>query len=272
MQKRQKRQENRLKLRKPGDETPLPPKQQARKGRLKQHSPTTVPSARKAEQAFEEGGENEISTMVSGQVISADNLEPMPGVSLVVKGTSTGTVSDSYGRFSLPANSGQLRVVASQVGSESQEFILEENRDNELVMQPEQLYLQEVVVIGYDKKENSPPTGAISTFDFEAEGKGQSYDRAHPKGGFKAFSAYVENEQRWPSSDSLQRKQIVVLSFRVDPEGQLHNIKVLRSPGEAFSSEALRLLNEGPAWVPAAYEDRIVEDRVRLRLVFKPRN
>jgi TonB family protein len=61
----------------------------------------------------------------------------------------------------------------------------------------------------------------------------------------------------------------VVLSFTVTLNGNLANIKVVRSPGKSFSDEAIRLLQSGPGWKPASENGAIIEDEVRVRIVFK---
>jgi hypothetical protein len=47
------------------------------------------------------------------------------------------------------------------------------------------------------------------------------------------------------------------------------NIEVKKSPGESFSSEAIRLLREGPEWVPAENNGKYIADEKRIRIVFK---
>ena len=59
------------------------------------------------------------------------------------------------------------------------------------------------------------------------------------------------------------------LSFSVHTDGSIDSIKIIRSPGKIFSDEAIRLLRSGPSWQPAEENGQIIEDQVRLRIVFK---
>ncbi|MEZ5073109.1 MAG: carboxypeptidase-like regulatory domain-containing protein [Bacteroidales bacterium] len=199
------------------------------------------------------------------------DLQPLPGANVVVTGTTTGTVTDVDGRFTLPAEgTTKKRVVASFVGMETREFEVEESRPNELVLEPNETNLDEIVVVGYGTQSRTDPTGAVQTLDLAEDGSGRLYTRAQPEGGFRAFSDYVEENLVPPVADSLAVRGVVVLKFTVRPDGTINGLEVLRSPGPAHSQEAIRLLEEGPAWTPASYDDSgSVEDQVRLRIVFK---
>ena len=62
--------------------------------------------------------------IISGVVISAEDLQPLPGVNIVVQGTSIGTFTDTQGNFTMELENpeGQT-IVASYIGMESEEVI-----------------------------------------------------------------------------------------------------------------------------------------------------
>ena len=64
---------------------------------------------------------------VSGTVISAEDAMPVIGASVVVKGTTTGTVTDYDGKFSLNVPSSAKTLVISYIGMESQEVAIVPN-------------------------------------------------------------------------------------------------------------------------------------------------
>lgn len=64
---------------------------------------------------------NAQTTKVTGTVISAEDNEPIIGASIVVKGTTIGTVTDFNGAFSLDVPSSAKTLVVSFVGMKSQE-------------------------------------------------------------------------------------------------------------------------------------------------------
>jgi TonB family protein len=62
---------------------------------------------------------------------------------------------------------------------------------------------------------------------------------------------------------------VVVLNFRVDTEGKIDSIRIIRSPNKNFSDEAIRLIKEGPGWKPAEENGKTINDEVRIRIVFR---
>ncbi len=103
---------------------------------------------------------------VSG-VISDDSGEGLPGVSIVVKGTSQGTVTDLDGRFSLEVPSSESILVISSVGFKTQEIVVGNQSTLNIQMITDVQSLGEVVVIGYGTAKKEDLTGAIATVDIE---------------------------------------------------------------------------------------------------------
>ncbi len=103
---------------------------------------------------------------VTGRVTDEADGTTLPGVSIVVKGTSRGTVSDSNGSFSLPVNGNDV-LVFSFIGFEQQEVVVGERTNVDIVLRPSVSELEEVVVIGYGERERKDLTGSISTVKSE---------------------------------------------------------------------------------------------------------
>lgn len=100
---------------------------------------------------------------VTGVVKSQGDTESLPGVSVLVKGTQRGTVTDLDGAFSIQAADGDVLVI-SFVGYETQEVPIPSGSSNlEVMLNPSVSDLNEVVVIGYGSQRKSDLTGAVST-------------------------------------------------------------------------------------------------------------
>ena len=99
---------------------------------------------------------------VKGVVTSADDGQPIPGVSVVVKGTTTGTTTDINGSYTLMAQSNST-LVFSFVGMKAQEVLVNTQTVINIVLATEQTDLDEVVVVGYGTQKKSVITGAISS-------------------------------------------------------------------------------------------------------------
>lgn len=98
---------------------------------------------------------------VSGKVIDESGL-PIPGVTVLIKGTSKATSSDIDGNYQIKAaSSGTL--VFSYLGYSSLQEAINGRTRIDVKLSPEAQSLQEVVVVGYGTQKKSVNTGAISS-------------------------------------------------------------------------------------------------------------
>ena len=97
------------------------------------------------------------STQVRGIVVASSDGLPLPGVNVVVKGTTTGTITDMDGNFTLSADNGAT-LIFSFIGFETQEVAATNNM--KIVLVEEASDLDEVVVVGYGVQKKKLVTGA----------------------------------------------------------------------------------------------------------------
>ncbi|AUD01726.1 SusC/RagA family TonB-linked outer membrane protein [Spirosoma pollinicola] len=99
---------------------------------------------------------------VSGKVVDAQGLA-LPGVSIVVKGTTTGTVSSAEGDYSLNLARGNETLVFSYIGFMSQEVAAANKTTINITLASDDKMLNEVVVVGYGEQKKETVTGAVAT-------------------------------------------------------------------------------------------------------------
>lgn len=104
---------------------------------------------------------------VRGTVIDAQTGEVMPGVNVVVKGTSRGTSTNENGRFNLAVESLQDTLVATFVGYQKQEVPLNGRTNIDIRMRPSTIQGEELVVVGYGSVQKSDLTGSLSSIKEE---------------------------------------------------------------------------------------------------------
>ena len=103
-----------------------------------------------------------IAQKITGTVVDAQK-EPIPGVSVIVKGTSSGTVTDGQGNFELNVpNASAQTLVFSFLGYKTHERAIGNNTNFNIVMEEDTKQLEDVVVIGYGTQKKSLVTGAIA--------------------------------------------------------------------------------------------------------------
>lgn len=103
---------------------------------------------------------------ISGNVTSAEDNSGLPGVSVIVKGTSIGTVTDIEGGYSLevPDNS---TLVFSYVGFVTEEVVVGNQSVINLSLTADLTQLEEIVVVGYGSVKKSDLTGSVSSVKSE---------------------------------------------------------------------------------------------------------
>ena len=104
--------------------------------------------------------------VVQGTVFDGAN-SPLPGVSILIKGTSEGTATDFDGNFTLDEVPASSVLVFSYVGFKDLELTVTDGGPLTVVMQEDTETLDEVVVIGYGTQSKKEVTGAVSVVGSE---------------------------------------------------------------------------------------------------------
>ena len=104
-------------------------------------------------------------TKVNGTVVSQDDGQPVIGASVLVIGTSTGTVTDANGKFSLTVPAGKSMLRITYVGMEPLELSARPNMRIQLTS--DQRALDEVIVVAYGTQKKSAFTGSATQIGAE---------------------------------------------------------------------------------------------------------
>jgi TonB-linked SusC/RagA family outer membrane protein len=112
---------------------------------------------------------------VRGRVLDEANGKPLAGVSVTVKGTTTGIHSDANGEFSIRAAELPVTLAFSFVGYASQEvLVFDASEPIEVAIGENSNYLEEVVVTGYTTQQRKAISAAISSISFDESITGQA--------------------------------------------------------------------------------------------------
>ncbi len=104
---------------------------------------------------------------VTGKVTSTEDGEGLPGVNVIVKGTTQGTVTDVNGDYKINVPSTESVLVFSSVGYITQEVPIGSKTTIDLTLSPDVKSLQEIVVIGYGSVKKGDLTGSVSQVNNE---------------------------------------------------------------------------------------------------------
>lgn len=103
---------------------------------------------------------------ISGKVTEEENGATMPGVSVVQKGTTKGTLTDENGQYKIDVVSGAT-LVFSSVGMKTKEFTVTNSNTLDVALASASSTLGEVVVVGYGTQRKKEVTGAVASVNSE---------------------------------------------------------------------------------------------------------
>lgn len=105
------------------------------------------------------------ASIIKGQVVDVNGV-PVIGASILVKGTTDGTITDIDGFFQL--NNAKGTLVISYIGYKTQEIEIKGRTDFKIVLKEDSEILDEVVVVGYGTQKKESLTGAVTVVDSKA--------------------------------------------------------------------------------------------------------
>jgi len=103
---------------------------------------------------------------ITGVVTDASTGETLIGVSVIVKGTSVGTYTDLDGRYTIPAKAGDV-LAFYFMGFKNVEKTVASASVIDVLMEPDNTFLDEVVVVGYGTQKKSDVTGSVASLGKE---------------------------------------------------------------------------------------------------------
>ena len=141
---------------------------------------------------------------ITGRIISADDNQPMAGVSIVIKGTTTGTATRADGTYSLNAKPNST-IIASFIGYESQEIAVGNRSVVDITLKGSPVTLQEYVVTALGIKKDIRQTGvSIQSVD------GAQLIKAREPNAVNALVGKVAGLTIGASAELLRRPNILL--------------------------------------------------------------
>ena len=137
-------------------------------------------------------------TSISGTVLAEDG-SPIPGVNVVVQGTTTGATTDFDGNFTISAASGDVLSI-SYVGFITQAVTLAEETTLNITLQESYDQLDEIIVTGYGTRKKSSLTGAIAKIGGDDIAAIQA-TRADDALAGKLAGVFIQNQNGEPGAD-----------------------------------------------------------------------
>ncbi len=223
-------------------EAPLQPAPQAPKVAV----PSGVMKTEERVYSRSKSAVNQINTnVISGIILNEDSNKPVPNVSIISEDKTLGK-TDEKGRFSL--ENAQLGNKISLVAPnfENTEIMVNKTTPDLFYIRPK----SELIFI--DLKRNK-------TWKYNP-----AEHPAQPSVSPDEYLAYVQNNLKKPAQAiDNQIVGTVEVEFEVNKKGELSDFKITKSLGYGCDEEAIKLIREGPKWLPKIYGGDTGRQRVR---------
>jgi len=207
---------------------------------------------------------------VAGKVVGVDG-ESLPGVTVLEKGTSHGTITDLDGNFSLVLDNSDSDLSFNYVGYRSLELNVRDIKGKNITMQEDLLALEEVVVVGYGTRKKSDITGAVSHLeakDFSPGGGIEPYNFIKPApstGTLKTFKKWVTDRIDTSQFRDLPGKHRILFILTIQSDGYIRDINVRSTAPSLITDEYKRVISQNLPWQPALKDNVPVEAEVLIR-------
>ncbi len=187
------------------------------------------------------------SIVINGIVSDADN-ETLPGVTVKVKGSTTGVVTDHTGAFSIKVPGKSSVLIFSFVGYENKEELVGERRQVNVVLTTSTQDLREVVVIGYGTVKKVNLTGAVSVIEGQELAKRQVASTSVALQGL-APGVSVTQQSGVPGSDqaTIRIRGISSMFAGKDPLILVDNIEMSINLVDPNNIQSISILKDAAA-------------------------
>ncbi|MBK8504115.1 MAG: TonB family protein [Saprospiraceae bacterium] len=177
-----------------------------------------------------------------GNPLIGANIRPLSGEQVAT--------SDVEGRFTMDSTATRQGLEITYAGFETRQIVpITPNEMDSIILDEDQQSLSDMVEINSKKITGNPNAAARSS---EAQySKLKTNTSGGPAIGWSKYLAYIEQNRKMPNAAlNAGISGSVELSFFIDHQGRPQDIKILKSLGYGCDTEAIRLLQQGPAWYP----------------------
>src|SRR5690606_25759923 len=155
-------------------------------------------------------------TTVRGTILEESSGEPLPGVSILEKGTTNGTVTDLDGKYAITLASENATLRVSFIGFKTQEVLIGTQTELDLELLSDLGSLDEVIVVGYGEQQKETITGAVSNITSRDLDKAPSATVSGALAGKMAGLAFRQPDGRPGAGAWLQIRNMGTPLFVID--------------------------------------------------------
>ena len=229
--------------------------------------------------------------VLNGQVMEHSSKNPVPGASIIIRGTTVGTLSDEDGKFSLDVKKGDV-IVVSYIGLQTQQLPIEGAGNLVVWMKDDVQSMEEMTVLGDGSNRvgilnGEPGKKVVSVEEIpEVKIKEVKVDETEQSpsdatfqvveempefpGGMQACMVFLAKNIKYPvSAQEAKIEGRVIVQFIVKKDGSIADPIVMRGVSPELDAEALRVVSLMPNWKPGRQRGKTVNVKYNIPIRFR---
>ena len=233
----------------------------------------------------DEGKSAEISSdekfKLSGQVMEVNTKKPVVGASVLVRGTTYGTLTDANGKFELQVKKGDVLMV-SYVGLQTQSLPVVTESKLVVWMKDDVQSMEEMVVVGMASDGVGAPSVthpdkkvvAVAEVPNVKEEQQAIFTVVEempqfPGGMGEAMRFLAQNIKYPKAAQQAKIEGRVIVQFVVGKDGRVSDIQIMRSVSPDLDAEAIRVVGMMPKWIPGKQRGKAVTVKFTMPIMFR---
>ena len=229
--------------------------------------------------------------VLNGQVMDHSSKKPVPGASIIIRGTTVGTLSDEDGKFSLDVKKGDV-IVVSYIGLQTEQLPIEGAGNLVVWMKDDVQSMKEMTVLGDGSNRvgilnGEPGKKVVSVEEIpEVKIKEVKVDETEQSpsdatfqvveempefpGGMQACMVFLAKNIKYPvSAQEAKIEGRVIVQFIVKKDGTIADPIVMRGVSPELDAEALRVVSLMPNWKPGRQRGKTVNVKYTIPIMFR---
>ena len=215
---------------------------------------------------------------VSGTVLAADTKIPVIGASVIIRGTTNGTLTDLDGKFTLTGLKKDDVIQVSFVGFQTRSVIVKDESPLIILLDDAVQNLEGMVVYAPTQKSEKDE---VVVFDLPMEEVKQKEVKDEPifqvveempefPGGLAEAMKFLAKNINYPvAAQQAKIEGRVIVQFVVEKDGSVSDVKVMRGVNSELDAEAIRVVSMMPKWIPGKQRGKAVAVKYTMPIIFR---
>ena len=220
---------------------------------------------------------------VSGTVLAADTKIPVMGASVIIRGTTNGTLTDLDGKFTLTGLKKDDVIQVSFVGFQTRSVIVKDESPLTIMLDDAVQNLDEMVVVGYASNGVGAPSSdsdkkVVAVVDIPKVKETPQEkvifqvveEMPQFPGGMGEAMKFLAKNMKYPvAAQQAKIEGRVIVQFVVERDGSVSDVKVMRGVSPELDAEAIRVVSMMPKWIPGKQRGKAVAVKYTMPIIFR---